>query len=58
MIQDGYIHKPRLNFIDNLRWLMIIFVVLTHVNVPYSMFGGWYYVEHNTDMFFYKLFYP
>ena len=37
--------KPRLYFIDNLRWLMIIFVVLMHVNVTYSMLGGWYYIE-------------
>ncbi|HLO60158.1 MAG TPA: acyltransferase family protein [Bacteroidales bacterium] len=37
--------KSRLYFIDNLRWLMIIFVVLMHVNVTYSMLGGWYYIE-------------
>jgi peptidoglycan/LPS O-acetylase OafA/YrhL len=37
--------KPRLYFIDNLRWLMIIFVVLMHVNVTYGMIGGWYYIE-------------
>ena len=46
------ITKPRLHFIDNLRWLMIIFVVLMHVNVTYSMFGGWYYIEKaKLDMF-------
>lgn len=44
--------KPRLYFIDNLRWLMIIFVVLMHVNVTYSMLGGWYYIEKaKLDMF-------
>ena len=37
--------KPRLYFIDNLRWLMIIFVVLMHINVTYSMMGSWYYIE-------------
>ncbi len=37
--------KPRLIFIDNLRWLMIVFVVLMHVNVTYSMMGSWYYIE-------------
>ena len=37
--------KPRLYYIDNLRWLMIIFVVLMHINVTYSMLGGWYYIE-------------
>lgn len=44
--------KPRLYFIDNLRWLMIILVVLMHVNVTYSMLGSWYYVEKaKLDMF-------
>jgi Acyltransferase family. len=42
----------RLLFIDNLRWLMIIFVVIMHLNVTYSTFGGWYYVEkHSLDIF-------
>lgn len=35
----------RLLFIDNLRWLMIIFVVIMHLNVTYSTIGSWYYVE-------------
>lgn len=44
--------KPRLYFIDNLRWLMIIFVVIMHANVTYGMFGDWYYVEEaQLDMF-------
>lgn len=38
--------KPgRLFFIDNIRWLMIIFVVMTHAAVTYSNLGMWYYVE-------------
>jgi glucan biosynthesis protein C len=38
--------KPnRLFFIDNIRWLMIIFVVMTHAAVTYSSLGMWYYVE-------------
>lgn len=38
--------KPgRLLFIDNIRWLMIIFVVLTHAAVTYSGLGSWYYKE-------------
>jgi glucan biosynthesis protein C len=42
----------RLLFIDNLRWLMIIFVVIMHLNVTYSTLGGWYYVEkHSLDIF-------
>lgn len=44
--------KPRLYFIDNLRWLMIIFVVIMHANVTYGMLGDWYYVEEaELDMF-------
>jgi glucan biosynthesis protein C len=35
----------RLLFIDNIRWLMIIFVVMTHAAVTYSSLGMWYYVE-------------
>lgn len=38
--------KPgRLFFIDNIRWLMIIFVVMTHAAVTYSNLGMWYYIE-------------
>src|SRR5512136_1090988 len=38
--------KPnRLFFIDNIRWLMIIFVVMTHAAVTYSSLGKWYYME-------------
>ncbi len=42
----------RLLFIDNLRWLMIIFVVIMHLNVTYSTLGSWYYVEKSSlDVF-------
>jgi glucan biosynthesis protein C len=38
--------KPnRLFFIDKIRWLMIIFVVMTHAAVTYSSLGKWYYTE-------------
>jgi glucan biosynthesis protein C len=37
--------KPRLAYIDNLRWLMIVLVVLVHVCVTYSGLGSWYYKE-------------
>lgn len=38
--------KPgRLFFIDNIRWLMIVFVILTHAAVTYSNIGSWYYTE-------------
>jgi peptidoglycan/LPS O-acetylase OafA/YrhL len=37
--------RPRLAWIDNLRWLVIVMVVLVHVCVTYSGLGGWYYKE-------------
>lgn len=37
--------EKRLFFIDNIRWLMIVFVVLMHLNVTYSNMGLWYYKE-------------
>ncbi len=35
----------RLAYLDNLRWFVIILVVLMHLNVTYSGNGLWYYVE-------------
>ncbi len=37
--------RPRLAFIDNIRWTVIAMVVLTHACVTYSGFGSWYYKE-------------
>ena len=37
--------KERLFYIDNLRLLMIVFVVMHHLAVTYSGFGSWYYNE-------------
>jgi len=37
--------KERYLYIDNLRLLMIIFVVMIHIAVTYSGMGGWYYKE-------------
>src|SRR3974390_3721345 len=37
--------KPRLQFIDNLRWVMIVFVVSMHAAVTYSHLGSWYFME-------------
>lgn len=39
--------KERLFYIDNLRLLMIVFVVMHHLAVTYSGFGSWYYNESN-----------
>ncbi|KLU62359.1 glucans biosynthesis protein C [Peptococcaceae bacterium CEB3] len=37
--------KERLLYIDNLRLLMIAFVVMHHLAVTYSGVGSWYYHE-------------
>jgi peptidoglycan/LPS O-acetylase OafA/YrhL len=36
---------PRLLFIDNIRWSMIILVLSMHACDTYSPFGNWYYVD-------------
>jgi peptidoglycan/LPS O-acetylase OafA/YrhL len=36
---------PRLLFIDNVRWSMIILVLSMHACDTYSPFGNWYYVD-------------
>jgi peptidoglycan/LPS O-acetylase OafA/YrhL len=37
--------RPRLEFIDNLRWLMILLVISQHAAVTYSHLGSWYFME-------------
>src|ERR1051325_7583530 len=37
--------QPRLEFIDNLRWVMIVLVVSMHAAVTYSHVGSWYFME-------------
>src|SRR5438876_1909371 len=37
--------KTRLDFVDNLRWLMIVLVVSMHAAVTYSHIGSWYFME-------------
>ncbi|MBV9859320.1 MAG: acyltransferase family protein [Alphaproteobacteria bacterium] len=34
---------PRLFYIDNIRWTMIVLVLSMHACVTYSPFGSWYY---------------
>src|SRR5438105_7202426 len=48
---------PRLLFIDNIRWSMIILVLSMHACDTYSPFGNWYYVDRQkadlgTTLFF------
>jgi peptidoglycan/LPS O-acetylase OafA/YrhL len=35
----------RLQFVDNLRWVMIVLVVSMHAAVTYSHLGSWYFME-------------
>lgn len=47
--QGAFIEKTRANritYLDNLKWFVIILVVLMHLNVTYSGNGLWYYKEH------------
>jgi glucan biosynthesis protein C len=44
----------RLLFIDNIRWLMIVFVVLIHLNCTYGNTGMWYYQEASSSDIFSK----
>ena len=37
--------QPRMLYIDNLRWSMIMLVVSMHAAVTYSGAGSWYYTE-------------
>jgi surface polysaccharide O-acyltransferase-like enzyme len=39
------IAKPRVAWIDNIRWTVIAMVVLVHACVTYSGLGSWYYKE-------------
>jgi glucan biosynthesis protein C len=38
------ISGTRLLFIDNIRWLMIVLVILNHLADTYGHIGGWYYM--------------
>lgn len=41
--------QPRLLFVDNLRSLMIVKVILVHLAITYGGAGGWYYYERPAD---------
>jgi peptidoglycan/LPS O-acetylase OafA/YrhL len=43
MEQQKENEKGRLLYVDNLRLLIIVFVVMHHLAVTYSGFGSWYY---------------
>lgn len=48
---------PRLLFIDNIRWSMIILVLSMHASDTYSPFGNWYYTDRQTTGLGAKLFF-
>ena len=51
--------KPtdRLFYIDNIRWLLIVFVVIDHLSVTYDNMGSWFYKEPATlDAFSFTVF--
>ncbi|AGK96843.1 hypothetical protein Clopa_1948 [Clostridium pasteurianum BC1] len=47
-IVESNVPKSRMFFIDNIRLIMIIIVVLVHTSVTYSGIGGWYYIENKS----------
>lgn len=38
--------SSRVQYLDNLKWLMIVLVIFVHAGVTYSGSGSWYYVEN------------
>jgi peptidoglycan/LPS O-acetylase OafA/YrhL len=42
--------KTRLLFVDNLRTLMIVLVILVHLSVTYGGEGSWFYKEQPVDI--------
>jgi len=50
-------NAPRLLFIDNIRWSMIILVLSMHACDTYSPFGNWYYTDRQVTGLGTKLFF-
>jgi fucose 4-O-acetylase-like acetyltransferase len=49
--------EKRLLYIDNIRWLMIVFVVMIHLNCTYGNVGRWYYQETGASDIFSVVFF-
>ena len=45
VMPEGAAEKGRLYFVDNIRWFVIVQVVVLHAAVTYSGLGMWYYRE-------------
>lgn len=42
--------KPRLAYVDNLRVVLVVLVLLHHLAITYGAEGGWYYRDPQTDV--------
>ena len=38
-------NEKRYDYIDNIKFLVIVLVIMVHANVTYGNIGGWYYIE-------------
>jgi hypothetical protein len=56
-LRDQALSAPRLLFIDNIRWTMIVLVLSMHASDTYSPFGNWYYVDRRPVSFGTELFF-
>lgn len=45
------VQRPRLLFVDNLRWSMIVLVLSMHACDTYSPFGNWYFTDRRPESF-------
>jgi fucose 4-O-acetylase-like acetyltransferase len=43
--QNNPVFQPRIAYIDNLRWTMIVLVISMHAADTYSPLGSWYYTD-------------
>ena len=48
VVQPVLAARPRMAFVDNIRWTVIAMVVLMHACVTYSGIGSWFYREPGT----------
>ena len=56
-VESGGPRAPRLLFVDNIRWSMILLVLSMHASDTYSPFGNWYYVDRQPAGLATKLFF-
>ena len=50
MASSTAVAGTRLAFIDNLRTLIIVLVIMVHLSITYGGEGGWYYKEGKADL--------